>query len=328
MGLNQSMEVFMKKCVALLFTVVIFIATTSAFARTIDPIVSTDWLESNLGTAGLVIVDIRPTPRYNAGHIPGSLSEPWAVPFSAWITMPESGLLLEMPTEAALEESIGNLGISENSKVVVVGAPNPGEPVHFGVAGAMRVAMTLVYAGVDDVAVLDGGYPKWVQDDGATSTDATVAEPVDYDGCFDSELIATIDDVADAGFSTTLVDARDADVYFGATVEPYALAAGHIPGATSLPGPFAFDVAEDVVTLKPTAVLADMAKGVVRTNWPFWVPVEYKDVIIYCGVGGYGAIWTYLLQEVLGYHRVRLYDGSAQEWVNSLYPMNAYVWEW
>jgi thiosulfate/3-mercaptopyruvate sulfurtransferase len=318
----------MKKHVAVLFTVAILIVTTSAFARTIGPVVSTDWLNSNLTEEGLVIVDVRPADAYAAAHIPGSVSEPWVVPFSAWITMPETGLLLEMPSEAALEESIGNLGISKSSKVVVVGAPNPGEPVHYGMAGAMRVALTLVYAGVENVAVLDGGYPKWVQESKPTSIDATLPTAVDFDGCFDSGLIVTIDDVADAGFDTTLVDARDADVYFGATIEPFAPAAGHIPGATSLPAPFAFDVDGDVVTLKPTSEIADMAEGVISTNWPFWVPVKYKDVIVYCGVGGYGAIWTYLLQELLDYRRVSLYDGSAQEWVGAAYPMNKYIWEW
>ena len=318
----------MKKQLMLLLPIAIFVLAMPAFARTIDPIVSADWLEANLGTTGLVVVDIRPADVYAAGHIPGAVSEPWVVPFSAWITMPASGLLLEMPSEAELAASIGNLGISPSTKVVVVGAPNPGEPVHFGPAGAMRVAMTLVYAGVKNVAVLDGGYPAWIAGAYAVSTDVPVVTPVVYDGCFDTDLIASIDDVADAEFSTTLVDARDADVYFGALIEPYAPEAGHIPGATSLPGPFAYDVAGDVVTLKDTAVLADMAEGVIRTNWPFWVPVKYKDVIVYCGVGGYGAIWTYLLREVLGYRHVALYDGSAQEWVGAGYPVNAYVWEW
>ena len=319
----------MKKKVSVVLSAAILIAASSVFARTIDPIVSTDELEDMLDVEDLVIVDIRSANDYSAGHIPGAINEPWIVPFSAWITMTD-GLLLEMPADVDLEGAIGNLGIDAASKVVVVGAPNPPpEPAYYGAAGAVRVALTLIYAGVPNVAVLDGGQPKWELEGKATTTDVPAVTPVTFEGCFDYDLIATIDEVDALNYSATLIDARDADVYFGATTEDmFAPEPGHIPGATSLPGPFAFDAVDDVVTFEDLETLEDMAKGVVQTNWPFWVPVERKDVIVYCGVGGYGAIWTYVLQEVLGYRSVKLYDGSAQEWIMAGYDLNTYIWEW
>lgn len=317
----------MKKKMSVLLSIAVLVAASTVSARTIAPIVSTDWLDANQCAGDLVIIDIRPAAAYDAGHIPGAINEPWIVPFSAWITMSADGLLLEMPADEDLIGAIGALGISSDSKVVVVGAPNPGEPVHYGPAGAARVALTLVYAGVPNVAVLDGGFPKWDEEGLDTTTAAPTVTPVVFDGNIDGELIASIDDVAHSLYRTTLVDARDADVYFGATIEPFADAAGHIPGAASLPGPWAYDAVDDIVTFRTADNLKKMAKGIVGANRPFWVPTKYKEVIVYCGVGGYGAIWTYVLTEVLGYRKVKFYDGSAQEWVATGNSMTPYKWE-
>ena len=90
--------------------------------RAIEPVVSADWLAANM--ENLVILDIRSSADYEAGHIPGSINEPFAVPFSAWVTMRDD-LLLEVPEADNLFETIGNLGISNDSRVVIVTAPNP-----------------------------------------------------------------------------------------------------------------------------------------------------------------------------------------------------------
>ena len=138
--------------------------------RSIDPVVSTVWLSANIDMEGLVILDVRREAYYDAENIPGAVSEPWAVPFSVWITMPASGLLLELPPDAELFDAIGALGISASSKVVVVTESYSDEPPHYGLAAAARVADTLIYAGVVDVAILDGGYPKWVAEELPTTT--------------------------------------------------------------------------------------------------------------------------------------------------------------
>jgi thiosulfate/3-mercaptopyruvate sulfurtransferase len=324
----KKMEETMKNKVSVFLSAAILIAASSVFARTIDPIVSVDWLAAN--AENVVIVDVRPESAYNQNHIPGAINEPWIVPVSAWIVVGPEGQLLEMPADDALEDVIGNLGIQKNSKVVVVNDTNPGEPAHYGPAGATRVALTLVYAGVPNVAILSGGTAEWTAKGNPLTTDVPVVEPSDFTGCFDTDLIATIDDVDALNYAATLVDARDADVYFGATIEPYAPVAGHIPGATSLPGPFAFKTDEVTgnIVFQDLETLDAMAEGAIKTNWPFWVPVEFKEVIVYCGVGGYASIWTYVLQEALGYKRVRMYDGSAQEWVAAGYDMRPFIWEW
>jgi 3-mercaptopyruvate sulfurtransferase SseA len=123
--------------------------------RTIAPIVATEWLEGSLGQEGLVIVDIRSPDAYGAGHIPGSINEPFVTAFdptcrgpsSNWIVGSDDCLWLQLPDVNDLLTTIGNLGISRNSQVVVVTAPNPGEPPFYGFANATRVALTLIYGG-------------------------------------------------------------------------------------------------------------------------------------------------------------------------------------
>src|SRR4030042_1413278 len=103
--------------------------------RTIAPIIATDWLEDHLNQEGLVIVDIRDPGAYGLGHIPGSINEPFVTgfdpckgPSSNWIIGSDDCLWLQVPDVNDLLITIGNLGISRNSRVVVVTAPNPGDP--------------------------------------------------------------------------------------------------------------------------------------------------------------------------------------------------------
>jgi len=52
-----------------------------------------------------------------------------------------------------------------------------------------------------------------------------------------------------------------------------------------------------------------------------------KEIIVYCGVGGYASSWWFVLTQVLGYKNVRIFDSSAQEWVKKGYDMVPYKWE-
>lgn len=300
------------------FCVVSFQSMGSAQAcRTIEPVVSSQWLSDNSAMPGLVILDVRSAEAYAVGHIPGAINEPFVVPFSAWITMRDD-LLLELPDEADLFAAIGALGIDTQSKVVVVSAPNPGEPPYYGLAASTRVADTLIYAGVADVAVLDGGYPGWVADDMPISTDVPTVVPVTFDGAADTGMFVSTEYVKNKIFWSTILDARDADVYYGATIEQFANKAGHIFGAKSLPAPWLWDAeGDDVYSYKDTSLLSDMAKGVIPPFGP-----KSREIIVYCGVGGYASALWFALTQVLGYRNVKFYDGSAQAWVgdNEMLP--------
>jgi thiosulfate/3-mercaptopyruvate sulfurtransferase len=306
-------------------------------SRMIDPIVSTDWLLQNIDNENLVIIDIRDPASYAEGHIPGAINEPFVTgfdpclgPISNWIIGSDDCLWLELPNEADLFNTIGNLGITHDSRVVIVTAPSDADPAPFyGLANATRVALTLIYAGVVNVAILDGGYPKWLAEpEKLITTDVPEVTPVlPYEGHINEGIFVSLNYVRWQLYKADLIDARDAIVYYGAATEPFAPEAGHIPGAASLPAPWIWNLNTDgTYTFKDIETLGDMASGVI------WEPRRYRDrwrpqIIVYCGVGGYASSWWFVLTQVLGYQNVKFYDGSAQEWVMEGYKMVPYRWD-
>lgn len=283
--------------------------------RKIDPIVSTDWLQQNSQLKDLVILDIRAKEAYADGHIPKAVNAPFLVPVSDWIVIRDE-LLLEVPEEAALFRAIGNCGIKNDSLVVVVtSAPKPGEPP-YPLADATRVADTLLYAGVRNVAILDGGHTKWQKENKTISKDAVGPTAETYKGKRKSMFVSR-EYVHERLGKALIIDARDADVYFGVKVEPFADKPGHIRNARCLPAPWMWNP-EDW-TYKDSKTLGGMVSGVIGKQDP-------KEIIVYCGVGGYASSWWFVLTQVLGYRNVKLYDGSAQEWVR-YYNMTPYRWD-
>src|SRR5512133_1145292 len=87
--------------------------SVNAHQRKIEPIVSTQWLGSNLNT-GLVILDLRSSDAYDEGHIPNSINSP----ADGWWTLRDE-LLLEMPDDENLRVKIGALGINAPKKIVL-----------------------------------------------------------------------------------------------------------------------------------------------------------------------------------------------------------------
>ena len=286
-------------------------------------IVSTDMLEWNLNRGDLVVLDVRGEDNYAAGHIPGAIN----VPEGMWYTNPPFASdppWMEMPSEEYLFELIGDAGITRYSWVVVVGFTSglllPELPLAlYNTAGITRVAMALLYAGVRYVSILDGGYDKWVAEGKDVSTDPVTPDAVTFEGPVDDMLVSAEYVESKIGESI-LVDARDEIVYDGTICEPWAPCPpeadcdGHIETAKNLPTPtlWNIEVGEDgnavYITYKNVWTLWRMAFSVVGRGGYF------KEIIVYCGVGGYASTAYFVLSEVLGYRNVRVFDGSAQEW--------------
>ena len=284
--------------------------------RAIDPIVSTEWLEDNIDKLDLVLLDVRGEALYNAGHIPGSINLPAHDNLFVCFFEPDCGLTMETPPVDTLINTIGNAGITANSNVVVIGRaadlPESGA-AEFGVTMASRAAITLLYAGIDNVAFLDGGYDKWVAEGRASSTEAANPDAVEYNGAIDTEMFVSKDYVAERIGKSILVDTRDADVYFGIGQDPTSQKAGHIPGSKVLPAPWFWtrtDVGEkekSCLMWKSISKINEIGLAVLGENGD-------REIIIYCGVGGYASPVFFVLTEVIGYRNVKFYDGSMQEW--------------
>jgi thiosulfate/3-mercaptopyruvate sulfurtransferase len=298
-----------------------FTRQEASSGRMIDPIVSTDWLYANTQLENLVMIDIRGPGDYAAGHIPGSINEPFVTAFdpctgptSNWIVGTKDCLWLEVPDVDDLMGTIGRLGITPDSRVVIVTAPNPKEPPFYGLANATRVADTLIYAGVANVAILDGGYPKWASEGRATTKEVPAVKSVTYRNEVNKAMFVSTNNVQRQMRDAVIIDARDANVYSGLAIEPFTDKAGHIPNAKSLPAPSIWNQNPDgTYTYKDPKTLGKMASGVIGES----PDPRSQDIIVYCGVGGYASSCWFVLTQVLGYQKVKLYDGSAQQWAKN-----------
>ncbi|HEX73801.1 MAG TPA: sulfurtransferase [Dehalococcoidia bacterium] len=284
-------------------------------ARAIDAIVSTQWLEDNIDNLDLVILDVREPDYYTAGHIPGSVNVP---AFPNWMVnlFGEEWPWMELPEDEALFTTIGNAGITADSTVVVIArtvdSPSSG-PAPSGVTFANRVTITLIYAGVEHVAMLDGGYDLWAVEERAISTEPVTPTAVTYTGVVDETIFVSKDYVEDKVGKSILVDATEPDVYFGIEQWAGAVRAGHIPTAKDLPAPWFWATTVDeagvttYITWKDTSTIREMAITVLGEDGD-------EEIIVYCGVGGYASPLWYVLTQVVGYRNVKFYDGSMQEW--------------
>jgi thiosulfate/3-mercaptopyruvate sulfurtransferase len=290
----------------LLISNFVYAKTCYGYLKDMKPIVSTNWLYSNLESEKIVVLDVRTEDEYNEGHIKNSINIPFEVPFSSWITMRDD-LLLELPSDEELFNVLGEYGITSVSKIVVITSlPAEGDEP-YTLANATRVADTLIYAGVKDVSILDGGITKWINEGKTIITDSTEITPVTYESDVKDDMFVSIDYVYNKIGSATIVDARDTEVYLGEITEEWADKAGHIPTAVSMPAPSLWDDGGEYLN---KCALYNLVSSKVGTN-------IYDEIIVYCGVGGYASSVWYTLSEVLGYKNVKIFDGSAQEW--SLY---------
>lgn len=299
-------DFFMKQMmVSIAITIAWFSAPVHAATRAIPPIVSTAWLSQNLQDPRLIVLDIRGAEPYGKGHIPGSIS----APLKLWAKA-SGALTLELPAGEELKELLGKIGILDEAQKLIVIAGRT--ETDFGRADATRVAWTCILAGLKNVAVLDGGYTKWVKEDRPRSTDASVPAPVKYQGAINTSPLATKSYVQSRLGQASILDARIPEDFFGITSKP-----GHIKGAVNLPAPWVFSADG---TFKQEAELRAMISGVLGRD-------TSREVLAYCGVGGFASTWWYLLTQVFGYKNVKVYDGSMEEWLkDTTAPVSTYTW--
>ncbi|HOJ50983.1 MAG TPA: sulfurtransferase [Syntrophales bacterium] len=286
----------MKRLKIFLYLGLVFLAYPSWMeARHIPPIVSTQWLNARIGDPSLTILDVRRVEAYQEGHIPGAIN----VYAGAWAY--KKGVLFnEIPDQAELNETIGAVGISLSSAVVVVGNM---DTVREGYQ-TIRVACTLLYAGLEDVAVLDGGMNKWVKENRPLSQKVVKPIPREFQGRYRTDLFADKAYVKENLGKIILVDVREPAYYSGEKKLDCVARPGHIPGAYNLPTSCAFNSDGTFKTKEELLVIAESVTGAGRD----------REIITYCDTGQCCPTWHFIMRELLGFPRVRIYDGSMQEW--------------
>jgi len=262
-----------------------------------ERLVSGEWLEANLGTPGLVVVESdEDVLLYETGHIEGAVKIDWHTDLND----PVERDYINGEQFAAL---LGSKGITRDTTVVIYGDKN-----NWWAAYALWV-FTLF--GHEDVRLLDGGRAKWELDGRAYTTEPESAETVDYPVVErnDAPIRAYKDDVL-AHLGNPLIDVRSPEEYSGerttapAYPEEGALRAGHIPSAKSVPWGKA--AAED-----GTFRRVDELNALYRDG------AGLKDgdsVVAYCRIGERSSHTWFVLTHLLGFEGVRNYDGSWTEW--------------
>jgi thiosulfate/3-mercaptopyruvate sulfurtransferase len=276
---------------------------SSAFGAAVEPLVSPQWLKAHLTDSDVVVLDIRSAldgggaQAYANGHIPGAVHSDYDK--GGW-RVTRNGIPFMLPEPSRLEALIGELGIDEDSHVVVVAAG-----VHvldFGAAA--RVYWTLKAAGHPRVSILDGGFAAWKADPShPIETGVKRPAPKIFTVVLDHGLIAQVEEVEGASKSgaATLLDARPAPFFAGKQKAPAAKAYGHIPGALNLDSASFYDPSTN--RLRPKPELAAIAAS-----------LPQSPVVSYCNTGHWAATNWFVLSEILGRQNVKLYYGSMVEW--------------
>ncbi len=267
-----------------------------------DDIVSTAWLAAHLGSPDIAIIDASwhlpsakrdATAEFLAGHIPGAQ-------FFDIDDLSDSGTSLPhmLPSPEKFSSRMRKLGIGDGKRVIAYDSA--------GLFSAARAWWMFKVFGHEDVAVLDGGLPKW-RTEGHPLDDGPPPKPQErhFTARYRAMMVRSQDDVAAALKSGTaqVADARSGTRFRGEEVEPRAnVRAGHMPGARNV---------HYAALLKPDGTLKSPAE--IEAVFKSAGIDLTKPIFTTCGSGITAAILSLGLT-LIGARKHALYDGSWTEW--------------
>ncbi len=277
-----------------------------AYARP-ERLVTTDWLAEQIsagvvGTPGGVALleSDEDVLLYATGHIPGAVKIDWHTDLNDPVTR-------DYVDGERFAEVMGSRGVARDTTVVIYG-----DKSNWWAAYALWV-MSLF--GHEDVRLLDGGRQKWIDEGRELTREVPTPTPVDYPVVErdDAPIRAFKDDVL-VHLGKPLVDVRSPGEYTGELLhmpdypQEGAMRGGHIPGAKSVPWARA---ANDDGTFKSREELEAIyvEEQGLRPD---------DDVVAYCRIGERSSHTWFVLTHLLGFERVRNYDGSWTEWGNAV----------
>src|SRR5665213_12928 len=267
-----------------------------------EALVSTDWLAAHLGDAHVRVLDssfkqpgVSPTERadYNAGHIPG------AVFFDIDdVAEPGTSLPHMIPSAGRFAEKMAERGIGNDDMVIVYDAN--------GLSSAARAWWLLRLFGHDNVALLDGGLPKWKAEGRPLDSAPPIIPERRFTARFDPVLVRDKTAILASVESRReqVVDARAAGRFDGTAEETWpGRRRGHIPSSRNLP----FDQVTDPQT-KQLRSADDLRALFASAGITFERPV-----VASCGSGVTACALAFAAY-LIGHERVAVYDGSWSEW--------------
>ena len=270
-----------------------------------EVLVDTQWVQDNPPSEKrrLVEVDYDPVNAYEKGHISGATLIWWKRDINDPVTRDIIG-------KKEFESLMSRNGITEDAEVVLYG--------DFNNWFAAFVFWIFKYYGHRNVRIMNGGRKKWELEGRAYTADAEPGVPATMYTAQppDEGLRAYLADARRAldRDDTVMVDVRSPAEFSGQITAPpeypteNAQRGGHIPGANSIPWLTAVNDADG--TFKGADEL--------RANYEPKGVTPDKDVICYCRIGERSSHSWFVLKYLLGYPRVRNYDGSWTEWGNMI----------
>lgn len=267
-----------------------------------SPLVDVDWLAKNLQAKNVVVLDASQVP-----VVPGFVAINKEDYFSAIpgaqrfdydkdVCKPNSSLPHMMPTAELFQEKVRELGINQDSVIVVYD--------DVGVYASPRAWWMFRAMGHQQVAVLDGGLPAWIEAGKETvAVYARVSDLGNFEAslkrdkfCDFTTILASIEND-----SCSILDARSAGRFAGIEPEPRPdVRGGHMPSAKNLP---CIEVLDGKL-MKPEQELVEILGKLSPPS---------NKLITSCGSGVTACILT-LAAEIAGYENLSVYDGSWAEW--------------
>lgn len=281
----------MKKTLVGLILFYLSVPTVNGAERKLPYFVSTQWLAEHANDSDVVILQTAFTRKeYAVGHIPGS-----RFLWFNWLAMDTPDLSTEMPDSMTAKNVLENLGVAQNSKIIIVFTRG-------SVTTTTRMMLALSYFGFgDQTAVLDGGLDMWKVEGRPITKETPSVQKTSLTLTLHPEIITNADWVKSrlSDEKIKIVDARSKNFYNGNGGG--ILRSGHIDGAKNIPF---ISLADSTNKLLPIASLqkiiddAGIKKG--------------DTVVTYCHVGQQATL-VYFVARMLGYEAM-LYDGCFEDW--------------
>jgi thiosulfate/3-mercaptopyruvate sulfurtransferase len=261
--------------------------------------VTTDWVLDHLDDSATRIVEVDiDAGSYEASHIPGAIS--WN-----WQTQLQHQIQRDIIGRHDFEQLLGQSGVTRDTRVVLYGDNQNWFAAHG--------YWLLRYYGHQAVCLMDGGRRKWEDEGKPLTADIPKVPRTTYSitrehvelRALQMDIFKHLDNPVGV-----LVDVRSPEEYAGSLLAPPGLKetaqrAGHIPGASNIPWS---EVLSEDGTFKSRTELKRLygSRGIHPED----------DVITYCRIGERSSHSWFVLKELLGYEKVRNYDGSWTEWGN------------
>jgi thiosulfate/3-mercaptopyruvate sulfurtransferase len=270
-------------------------------------LVTAEWLKQHLNDPNQVVFHVAMDKLgYDAGHVPGAV-------FAALGEFHNHMAADRLPEPAAIAAALGRFGLSNASRVVLVGDPLS--------TSILFVALDYVGHG-GKTAVLDGGLPAWRTAGGAVSKEAVSPKPVTFVPNVRTDMVVDAAWIKEnlGSKRVALLDARTRAEFDG-TANERLPRKGHIPGAKFVPWLATFDT-RDVprdASGAPVDVAPDAARLLPRVELERLLTDNgaQRDglVVSYCTVG-MRASHMYFVSRLLGYP-ARIYVGSMADWTRN-----------